>query len=258
MKKLIDIIREMYPMTRKMSEVHSISLYNTLQEQQNLTEMLGTVNHKKVINMINKLPGVKQIDVSDNKTGGGKISPAIEVDIDDPVINIHHLNDKLETMGWYPAFIFFNNGEGNKYSRVEKYIRNYNNFRVRYEAKYDEQIDISGNSGLYHVTSDVHWNKIERLGLTPKSQGKLANHPSRIYLLQSYNMSEIIEIATQLIITYENNHLIKNAYILRIDPIKLKTHKFYEDPNYHMSQAVYTYQNIPPVAISVVQVIPVN
>lgn len=259
MKKFIDIIREDYPMMKKMSEVHAVSLYNHLNEQQVLTEMLGTVNHNKVVKMISRTSGVDSVDISDDNSSGGKISPAIEIIIADPENNIDNVSNKMEKLGWFPSFIYHSSGRGEKYSTartklgVFQKVNPQGTVRVRYEAKYDEQIDVQ--KPLYHVTSDLHWNSIQRIGLTPKSQGKLANHPGRIYLLQDYNQQEIYEIGTQLMNTYKNNHLIKEVCVLEIDITMLKEHKFYEDPNYHISQAVYTYQNIPPVAIKIVQVL---
>jgi len=47
------------------------------------------------------------------------------------------------------------------------------------------------------------------------------------------------------------------AEIEDIDTSYLTKHKFYEDPAYTSGEAIWTYQNIPPIAIKVVNIIPV-
>ena len=46
--------------------------------------------------------------------------------------------------------------------------------------------------------------------------------------------------------------------ILRVDMSKLKGNKFYEDPNFYMGDAVYSYDNIPPYAIENIKSVLVN
>jgi hypothetical protein len=40
-------------------------------------------------------------------------------------------------------------------------------------------------------------------------------------------------------------------YLLKINLSQLKDHKFFNDPNFFMGEAIWTYQNIPPSAISI-------
>ena len=41
-------------------------------------------------------------------------------------------------------------------------------------------------------------------------------------------------------------------YVLRINMSKLKKLKFFEDPKFDLGNAIWTYENIPPYAIEVV------
>jgi hypothetical protein len=130
------------------------------------------------------------------------------------------------------------------------------------EAKYNTEITLTSKYA-YHITPDLKWSKIKALGLTPKTQGKLGDHPGRIYLLTNIDNLEdyggdINDIAFALYNVYKNKDKVKEMYLLKIDLTNLKNHKFFEDPNFHMGEAVWTYQNIPPSVISIINKIDIT
>jgi len=119
-------------------------------------------------------------------------------------------------------------------------------------TEYDKEVTVDSRY-LYHLTPDTKWKSIKHIGLTPKTQGKLANHPGRIYLLTSLDGVDVEKLAFSLLVTYSQAHLVKEMYLLKVDTANLRDIKFFEDPNFFKDQAVWTYQNIPPTAISVVE-----
>ena len=95
-------------------------------------------------------------------------------------------------------------------------------------------------------------SKIKTIGLTPKTQGKLGDHPGRVYLVANAGKDQLEELAYALGETSLNKDKINEMYLLQIDLSQLKNHKFFEDPNFFMGDAVWTYQNIPPSAINII------
>ena len=119
--------------------------------------------------------------------------------------------------------------------------------------KYLEKLcKVDAVSGFEHRGKDDFFEIFEAFGLTPKTEGKLSNHPGRIYvLLQEKGEDDMLEFGFNLLNTYLNRDKVKEMYLLRIDLSKLKDVKFFTDPNFYMGEAAWTYQNIPPFAIEV-------
>jgi hypothetical protein len=159
----------------------------------------------------------------------------------------------MNSFGWYPAYI--DDKDGGKYSdKIFSFINKYE-ITIIYEAKYDQEVVPTSNYA-YHLTPDLKWSKIKTLGLTPKTQGKLGDHPGRIYLLANIDNLEdfggdINDVAFALLNSYVNKDKVTEMYLLKIDLNQLKNHKFFNDPNFFMSEAIWTYQNIPPSVISI-------
>jgi hypothetical protein len=110
----------------------------------------------------------------------------------------------------------------------------------------------------YHVTPDIYIEHIKREGLTPKSESKLENHPERIYLYLNPE-SSFKTLTSDLLYSSKHKDQVKNYYVLEIDLTKLPEHKFYLDSSSSMMYVpVYTKQPIPPSAIKVVQILPVE
>lgn len=239
-------IKEFYPALQKWSDTHAFELYKKIQEHQLITEFLYTVNPEKTTQQVIKQAGY---GVRINY-GTSKIYLTFDTLKKD---YLDKVNKVMDNFGWYPAYI--DNKDGGKYSdKVSNFI-NKHEITIIYEAKYDQEVILTSRYA-YHLTPDIKWSKIKALGLTPKTQGKLGDHPGRVYLLSSVENLEdfggdINDVAFALLNSYVNKDRVQEMYLLKIDLAQLKNHKFFNDPNFFMGEAVWTYQNIPPSAISI-------
>jgi len=244
--KQIEKIKNQYPSLKLWSDTHAFELYNKIQEHQYLTEFLYTVSPEKTSKQIIKQAGYGvRINI-----GGGKINLIFDK-LEEDYLN--KINKVMDVFGWYPSYID-SNREG-KYSEKISSNMGQNEVTIIYEAKYDKEINLVSKYA-YHLTPDLKWPKIKALGLTLKTQGKLVNHPGRIYLLANINNLEefggdITDVAFSLLNSYTNKDKVKEMYLLKIDLSHLNDHKFFEDPNFFLGEAVWTYQNIPPSYISI-------
>lgn len=245
-KNLIEEIKNQYPSLQKWSDTHAFELYKKIQEHQLITEFLYTVNPEKTTQQVIKQAGY---GVRINY-GTGKIYLTFDTLKKD---YLDKVNKVMDNFGWYPAYI--DNKNGGKYTtKVANFIDKHE-ITVIYEAKYDQEAIITSRYA-YHLTPDIKWSKIKALGLTPKTQGKLGDHPGRVYLLSNVENLEdfggdINDVAFTLLNSYVNKDKVQEMYLLKIDLAQLKNHKFFDDPNFFMGEAVWTYQNIPPSAISI-------
>ena len=137
---------------------------------------------------------------------------------------------------------------------TEKYTGNWDKkyfkegeIKLRFEAKFDEEVVENVPSILYHITPTQNANKILSIGLVPKSRSKASYHPDRVYL--SKDLEDIENLGEMF---YQKTG-IKNWTILKIetDIIPGDYLKLYTDPNY--KQGYYTLNNIPPQAIEKVK-----
>jgi len=246
-KNLIKEIKKQYPSLQKWSDIHAFELYKKIQEHQLITEFLYTIYPKKTIQQVIKQAGYGvRINHIDNKIF--LTFDTLEKEYLDKV------NKVMDSFGWYPAYID-DNKDGGKYSNKVYNFINKHEIKITYEAKYDQEI-IPTSNYAYHLTPDLKWSKIKALGLTPKTQGKLGDHPGRIYLLAGIDNLEdfggdINDIAFALLNSYTNKDKVQEMYLLKIDLSQLKNHKFFNDSNFFMGEAIWTYQNIPPSAISI-------
>lgn len=244
--KFIKEIKEFYPSLKAWSDTHAFELYKKIQEHQLVTEFLYTVDPKKTTQQVIKQAGYGvRINYETSK-----IHLTFDT-LDEQYLD--KVNKVMDTFGWYPAYI--DNKNGGKYTaKIANFIGKHE-ITIVYEAKYDQETLLTSKYA-YHLTPDVKWPKIKALGLTPKTQGKLGDHPGRIYLLENIDNLEdfggdINDIAFQLLNSYVNKDKVQEMYLLKIDLAQLKNHKFFDDPNFFIGEAVWTYQNIPPSAISI-------
>lgn len=120
-------------------------------------------------------------------------------------------------------------------------------FRLRVEKLHGEKI----NTGryIYHITFDYYMDKINKMGIIPLSNAKLANHPKRIYCLLNPKWKFL---AQQLFEYEKNGKFIDTAILLQIDTQKLKHGvKFYYDPDCGFEGGIYTYSIIPKNAFKI-------
>ena len=148
-----------------------------------------------------------------------------------------------DTLGWFPSFM-----ETEKYTGKwdKKYFKE-GEIKLRFEAKFDEEVVENIPSILYHITPTQNADKILSIGLVPKSRSKASYHPDRVYL--SKDLKDIKNLGEMF---YQKTG-IKNWTILKIkiDMIPGDYLKLYTDPNY--KQGYYTLNNIPPQAIEKVK-----
>ena len=110
----------------------------------------------------------------------------------------------------------------------------------------------------YHVTNQTKVNKILKNGLVPKAECKLTQHPQRVYVCDLKQVAiELIPKMIETSPTYYNydekgNKIsINTTYVLF--EINSKGIKFHKDPNHSM--AYYTYENISPDKIKIIDTI---
>ena len=220
--KLLDILLETYKVEYKL----------------NLKEgLIKTTNIGKTLNILKKKYSSKFIFTrSENsfyiKTFNTNINTLLDGIIKD-----------ANTLGWFPSFI-----ETEEYTGKwdEKYFKE-GEIKLRFEAKFDEEVVENIPSILYHVTPTQNADKILNIGLVPKSRSKASYHPDRVYL--SKDLKDIENLGEMF---YQKTG-IKNWTILKIetDMIPGGYLKVYTDPNY--VQGYYTLNNIPPQAIKKVK-----
>ena len=142
-------------------------------------------------------------------------------------------------LGWFPSFMETEDHTG-KWD--EKYFKK-GEIKLRFEAKFDEEIVEKIPEILYHITPTQNADKILKIGLVPKSRSKASYHPDRVYL--SKDLEDIENLGEMF---YQKTR-IKNWTILKIDTNMVPGDylRLYTDPNYE--QGYYTLNNIPPQAI---------
>jgi hypothetical protein len=142
-------------------------------------------------------------------------------------------------LGWFPSFM-----ETEEYTGKwdEKYFKE-GEIKLRFEAKFDEEVVENIPSILYHITPAQNSDKILNIGLVPKSRSKSSYHPDRVYL--SKDLKDIENLGEMF---YQKTG-VKDWSILKIetDMVPGDYLKLYTDPNY--TQGYYTLNNIPPQAI---------
>lgn len=246
-------ILKYYPSLRIWSDDLVGEAYKGVLSEQLITEYSFTVYPEKTIQTL-KQKYSNIVDINFFKRGENIIK--INLTFKDKLIqNLQEINNFMDSFGWYPAFINYKNG--GKYSDVVSKLFDFKNVIISYEAKYNKSIDISNQQFLYHITPDLKWKKIKSYGLTAKTLNKLSDHPGRIYLLKNIDNLEdfggdIIDLSFELLKYYPYKDRVKEMYLLKIDTTKLLPNTiFFDDPNFYMGEAVWTYNNIPPTSITI-------
>ena len=220
--KLLDILLETY------KEEYKLNLKEGL---------IKTTNIGKTLNILEKKYSSKFIF---NKLKNSFSINTFHTDINTLLNGI--IKD-ANTLGWFPSFIETEDYIG-KWD--EKYFKE-GEIKLRFEAKFDEEIVENIPSILYHITPSQNANKILSIGLVPKSRSKASYHPDRVYL--SKNLKDIENLGEM----FYRKTGIKDWMILKIDTNMVPGDylKLYTDPNYE--HGYYTLNNIPPQAIKKVK-----
>jgi hypothetical protein len=114
------------------------------------------------------------------------------------------------------------------------------------EAKFDEKVN-KVPEFLYHISPLKYWEKIQKVGLVPKSRSKKAFHPERVYLGKDEKSTSSLAPKFYQI---EGN---KDWVLLKIDTSMIPGGYFrlYTDPNFE--HGYYTLNNIPPQSIELIK-----
>lgn len=222
---LLDLYKEEYSINLKEGEIKTVQLNKTV-----------SILHRKYSNILNFK--------SDNIDNTFKVIFSQKIDLS----KFNDLLKDANNLGWFPSFMQSKEYVG-KYEKkyAEYYIKDGVTFSIFFEAKFDIIIEKYPKI-LYHIAPTINSNKIEKIGLVPKSRSKASYHPDRVYLALSK------ESALYLVDNFTYKTGIKNWTLFSIDTDKIPGDylKLYEDPNYK-SNGCYTLNNIPPSAITRVE-----
>lgn len=158
--------------------------------------------------------------------------------------NIENINKYMKSFGWNVSTI---NGIKEENCNLPKEMFK-DNIVIQYEARFDEEVENIPDI-LYHLTPDIRYEKIERLGLVPKSKSKITTHPERIYFFTDLKMSKWLKDELYENEPIESKNKIEKYFLLEIDYRQLKNKfKLYIDPN--LTNGVYMTGNVPPLYIT--------
>jgi hypothetical protein len=126
----------------------------------------------------------------------------------------------------------------------KKYLNKNDKIVLIFDAKYDKSalFDRFDNGVGYHITPIIKGEKIDMMGLSPKSKSQIAAHLDRVYL--AYNIGGIEEL-------FQNSRFCPNEYYFVVYEINInkllkdKNIQLYEDAAFK-DEGVYTMNNIPP------------
>ena len=229
-KILLELYKEEYDLNLREGEIKTIELGKTISIlQKKYNGILGVRGNKVNNDFIVKI--TKKIDTSK---------------FDDFIRDANNL-------GWFPSFIKCNSFSG-KYSKksAHYYIEDGDPIELNFEAKYDIVVEKHPEI-LYHIAPTKNSDKIEKIGLVPKSRSKTSYHPERVYLASSK------DAALVLVNQFVHRTGIRDWTLFSIDTSKIPGDylKLYKDPNYK-EKGFYTLNNIPPVVIKRVEDIKAN
>jgi hypothetical protein len=217
-----------------------------------LREESISVNMKTVQSDLINMIGPSKIKIV-NTIGSFNSSFKIIVDHLDQEI-LDKINNYMNENGWFPHSIGLSNMKERIYSQNVKNYIGEDDVQIGYESNTPEGINTT-QTKAFHVTPDIFLDKIMETGLTLKSEGKLSDHPNRIYLFLNgdKNTQKGIVWAIWNSLSKERQETIKNYYVLEIDLTQIPNHKIYRDPQAFITyEAVYVDQPIPKSAIKVI------
>jgi len=144
--------------------------------------------------------------------------------------------------GWFPSSmdILSNNGIVNKMIYNEDYILiNYKNIKkieITYESKFNT-LYLNQVDKLYHLTIKEYKNKINKIGLIPKSKNKKTYHTDRIYLCSELNDCKLLIPQMKM---YYSNEKINQMVILKNKQFRKNTeYIIYEVNNKDLNLKLY-------------------
>lgn len=252
-KKELTEIYTNYPYLHPWSEKIALEEYELIKSQQLLTEfVLKTIPIKKTIEELNKRFQSAEVISSDNDFS--------ILTITSDASEINRIISFLDSFGYFPSKI-----DGIRFNNIllQKQVLYGKIENIKFEAKFDSEYIPNLDKKIYHISPDIYSTSIQVDGLTPKSQSKISTHPERIYfILDIWNNGKLKRFAEKLFIyksttPNKSNVTIEYYNVYEIDIKKCKNIKFYNDPQF-IGEGVWTYQNIPPIAIKLIDKIKID
>lgn len=237
------LLKDEYPYHSQWGDDIFMRFYNEMIAENVILEfVLRTIPLDKLKRQFYKELGNNDYLLADSKGGEKIFISFLGSDPDILKSQVKKVNDFMDKMGWFPASTV----SKEKYSsNIEHYI-NKGDVEIYYEGKFDTKIIPQEDIG-YHITPLIRLDKIEEIGLTPKSGGKLSDHPDRVYLYIGENYKDVHKLAS-LMKSKELDKTKDKIYdyvLLEIDISSIKNRiNFYKDPNF--PNAIWTNEPIPP------------
>ena len=163
----------------------------------------------------------------------------------------------INNLGYYPSYMLVM-GKNQKfdYDSLVQSLKIAAGFEVIFEAKFDPEIGSKNIPKIaYHVTVSSKEEKILKIGLAPKSKEKISKHPARVYFAVNIENAELLAHSRR----FRGDN--KEFTIFEVDIGELKKRRvvrYFSDPNFPAGEAFYTYENIPPQYLKIVNRIHIN
>lgn len=229
-----------------------------------LKEEVESTDIKKLqidlVNLIGKsdIKDGDRIKIADKLISFGSSFKIIVDRLDQSVLD--QIVEFVKKNGWFPIAIGFADMDLHRFStNVKDYIGE-EDVEIEFEANQSKEIDIK-QTKAFHVTPDIFIDQIKQSGLTLKSESKLSDHPSRIYVFLNPDKGVAKDMVSTLwnSLSFDKRRTIKKYYVLEIDLTKIPNHEFYIDPQTMITfEAMYTTEPIPASAIKVIGEINTN
>ena len=265
-KDNLDRIREEYPILHEYSDLWAMEVYRQIKEGL-LTEFLSTVNPRVTVKQLISKLGPFDYEIS--KEGIKSNFIRIIFEPKDANVRMYDAVEMLEKFGWYPSAMVVDGWDYRKFSLEPaiKQLKGARDMIVIFEPTHDPEQAIPNY--LYHITSGLYADSIDQKGLIPKTHGKLAEHPGRVYVLGSIDGGDsqidsymLETFARQLYgaMNYKAKERTEAMVVYRIDSSKVNNFKLHEDPNFEplRMRGYYTYNNIAPTAMTKIHIFDVG
>jgi flagellar biosynthesis regulator FlaF len=201
--------------------------------------LIKTYSIEDTFKMLNKIPDIKDKGI---KNLGGEETILIVINNKPDIIE--NISNKMNVYGW---------------QLVKKVLKNNLNILLVFHAKFGNEIVNNDNLIFYHVTPIVFYEKIQKIGLIPKSLNKNVYTGDRIFLYFSNNEEILKRLIEELFnkdkkLKYElkKNYVLLKVYVGKTNP-KIR---LFKDPD--AEGAIYTMENIPPQLITPIKFFMLN
>lgn len=251
-------IREEYPILHEYGDLWAMEVYRQIKEGL-LTEFLKTVDPQVTVKQLSKKLGAFDYDISREGIASSFIKIIFQPE--DADTRLSDAVEMLKKFGWYPSAAVVEGWRYEKFSLQSAIAELYRGqeIMVIFEPTHDPEQEVP--TYLYHITSQLYTDSIDKRGLIPKTHGKLAQHPGRVYLTGSKDggstqmeKSDLGNFVEQLYYAMKRDarQKTKEMVVYRVDTKKVNNLQLLEDPNFVSSRikGYYTYTNIPPSAMA--------